>query len=99
MYQIAFYQYNVNLYISVLINQTFVKTQSVCLPLWGVLDMQWGTNNLMRWKLWINNCFHSCRVEINTACLTFNVSLDHSLPGTLSRNYSEQYPLPTANCI
>lgn len=47
----------------------------------------------MRWKLWINNCFHSCR-EINTACLTFNVSLDHSLPATLSRNYSEQYPCP-----
>lgn len=51
MYQIAFYQYNVNLYISVLINQTLVKTQSVCIPLWGVLDMQGRTNNLMRWQL------------------------------------------------
>lgn len=51
MCQIAFYQYNVNSYISALINQTLVKTQSVCIPLWGVLDLQRRTNNLISWKL------------------------------------------------
>ena len=35
MYQIVFYQYNVNLYICALINQAFLKIQSVCLPIWG----------------------------------------------------------------